>query len=665
MNLFGHVVLLSCIPMSLLLFVYFPPRRAVIAATIISWIFLPNSGYSITGLPDYTKTSATTVGTLLGVFLFDFARVISFRPKWYDLPMFVWCVGGVFTALSNDLGLYDGISAATKMVILWGIPYFLGRIYFNDLEGCREVALGIVLGAAIYVPLSLWESRMSPTLHYVVYGVMPYYEAPRFGLLYRPIVFLATGLELGVWMGAGTVCSYALWASGALHRLWGFRFGWFVLAIAGTTLLSMSVGAIILTAIGVTLFELVRRTKLSWLIWVVILVPPVYATVRTTGIWDGQSLVSATGALLPDRMGSIETRIRSENILVEKALQRPLLGWGGWGRNFAKNKNGADIAITDGYWIIILGTQGLVGLSAMCLTFMVPQILFYRRFPGAVWARPEIAPVTALCLQIGLCMVDNLSNAMPNPLYAMAIGGLTGMTAIALPSARRDAARRLAQADALKEAGQIDAAEEAYAQAIGTYVTAASETGRDPEILSEAAYSYEALADLLAASPGRAAEAEPYLKNAIEIHEALAAATPERTEPFEQLAVDLEHLGRLLSTLGQFAEAEQAWSRASTSTRGSRPASPTRPSLPGSGPRALTTLPGCSPAAPTPTSTPPESLQDSPSRQSSWNHRERDSGILSARPIIAQVITSLRPLRFSGRSISPMAEPFATTLSCQ
>ena len=562
LNLFGQVVLFSCIPMILLLFAYLPPRRAVIAATIVSWLFLPNAGFAISGLPDYTKTSATTVGTLLGVFIFDFARAISFRPKWYDLPMIIWCAVSFFTSLSNDLGPYEGASSTVKMAILWGIPYFLGRVYLNDLEGCFEIAGGIVLGAAVYVPLCLWEIRMSPTLHYYVYGVSSYGEASRFGLGFRPVVFLASGLELGVWMGAGTVCSYALWASGALRRLWGFRFGWFVAAIAVTTVLSKSVGAIILATIGVTVFELIRRTKASWLAWLVILVPPVYVTVRTSGLWDGRSLVELTGAVLPDRKGSIQTRVESENLLVEKALQRPLLGWGGWGRNFAKNAGGRDTAITDGYWIIVLGTLGLVGLSAMTLTFMVPQALFYRRFPGAVWAQPEVAPAVALCLQIGLCMIDNLSNAMPNPLYAIAIGAMTGMTAIALPSARRDAATRLAQADALKDAGQIDAAEEAYAQAIGTYATAASDAGRDSEILSEAAYSCEALADLLAASPGRIAEAEPYLRSAIEIRETLAGAEPERTDSLERLAFVLEHLGRLHSTLGRFDEAERAWRRA-------------------------------------------------------------------------------------------------------
>ena len=79
MNLFGHIVLCSAIPMILLLFAWLPPRRALIAATIISWLFLPNALYAIPGFPDYSKTSATTAGTFLGALLFDSSRLMRFR----------------------------------------------------------------------------------------------------------------------------------------------------------------------------------------------------------------------------------------------------------------------------------------------------------------------------------------------------------------------------------------------------------------------------------------------------------------------------------------------------------------------------------------------------------------------------------------------------------
>jgi tetratricopeptide (TPR) repeat protein len=561
-NLFGQIVLFSAIPLILVLFAQLPPRRAVIAATIISWLFLPNAGYSLPGLPDYTKTSATTVGALLGAILFDFPRVVQFRPKWYDLPIFLWCAGYVLTSLSNDLGFYDGLSGAVKVAILWGIPYFLGRIYLSDLEGLRDLAFGIVLGAAVYAPLCLWENRMSPTLNLYCYGVNSYYEHVRFGFGYRPIVFMTTGLEVGVWMGAGTVCSYAFWRSGAIPRLWGFKFVWFVAAISISTLLTKSVGAIILAVIGVAMIELIRRTKRSAILWILILTPPIYMTVRTTGLWDGQSLVALTAEYLPERINSVEVRINSENMLATKALERPILGWGGYSRNFVTNKQGRALAITDGYWILILGMQGLFGLSAMTASFLIPQILFFRRIPGPLWSRPEVAGAVALCLQIGLYMIDNLSNAMPNPAYAIALGGLAGLSVAGLPSSRHDAAQRLTEAEALKEIDQPEAAEAVFAQAIESYIAAGPETRKNPKALAEIAYAYEALADLYASSLERPVDAELSLLRAIEIHELLAAADPERSEGYERLAVDLEHLGRLQSAQGRFAEAESTWSRA-------------------------------------------------------------------------------------------------------
>ena len=528
---------------------------------IISWLFLPTAGYSIPGLPDYTKTSATTVGTLLGVVLFDFSRLMRFRPKWYDIPMLVWCLSNFFTSLSNDLTAYDGISTSLTAFLLWGLPYLLGRIYLSDLEGLTDLAYGIVLGALAYVPLCLWESRMSPTIYQYCYGVNRYYEPGRFGFGFRPIVFLATGLEVGVWMGAGTLCSYAFWRTGAIQHLKGFQFRWVALAILFTTILTKSVGAIILALIGVAFIEIVRKTKLSLILWVLILTPVTYMTLRTTGLWDGQSLINLTEQFIPDRKSSIETRIVNENLLVEKALQRPFFGWGGWNRSFVSDKQGKYITIADGYWVIVLGLQGLVGLTAMSLSFLLPQILFLRRVPGRLWRMPEYAGAVALCLQVGLFMIDSLSNAMPNPSYALALGGLTGLTTtVGLGMARREGIRRLAEAEAYKASGELEAAEASYRAAIDAYASSGSEFGEPTEALTESAYAFEALADLYSMAATHSSDAELCLTHAIEIHESLAAA--HHYDGFERLAVDLEHLARLQHDQGRHAEVLQNWMRA-------------------------------------------------------------------------------------------------------
>ena len=81
----------------------------------------------------------------------------------------------------------------------WGAPYLLGRLYFSEPAALRDLALATVSAALAYVPFCLWEIRMSPQLHAIVYGLQPFGfgQAIRFGG-YRPSVFMTHGLMLGM-----------------------------------------------------------------------------------------------------------------------------------------------------------------------------------------------------------------------------------------------------------------------------------------------------------------------------------------------------------------------------------------------------------------------------------------------------------------------------------
>ena len=63
------------------------------------------------------------------------------------------------SAVTNGLGAWDGMSAVLEQFTLFGIPYYIGRVYFNDWEGFRELGVAIFLGGVIYVPLCLFEIR--------------------------------------------------------------------------------------------------------------------------------------------------------------------------------------------------------------------------------------------------------------------------------------------------------------------------------------------------------------------------------------------------------------------------------------------------------------------------------------------------------------------------
>ena len=142
MNFVGTVVMIGWIPVVILLFMSQPYRRAVLYAYLAAWLFLPpRMVYFLPGLPDYTKMSATTMGVLLATAIFDMDRLVRFRPRWFDLPMVLWCIAPMFSSITNGLGAYDGASESFALVISWGAPYLVGRLYFNSFEGVREAAV--------------------------------------------------------------------------------------------------------------------------------------------------------------------------------------------------------------------------------------------------------------------------------------------------------------------------------------------------------------------------------------------------------------------------------------------------------------------------------------------------------------------------------------------
>ncbi len=424
MSVLVPIALFGWIPVVLLLFAALRPRRAVVTAFVAGWLFLPMAGYGVPGLPDYTKMTATCVGVLLGVAFFDASRLAAFRPKLVDLPMLVWCACPFFTSMVNGLGAYDGFSAVMYQTERWGLPYFIGRLYFGDLEGLRELAVGVFIGGLVYVPLCLWEIRMSPQLHETVYGFHQHSfgQTRRFGG-WRPMVFLQHGLMVGMWMTSASVLGFWLWRSGALRRLRGAPVWALVAVQIVTTVLCKSFGALVLLAGGIGLL-LGRRIRPAVL--AALLLPPVYMAARVQG-WYPQIALDAAGLISEGKAGSLRMRIDAEAILVEHAMSQPLLGWGAYDRNRVYNEEGRLITVTDSLWIITLGQKGLLGLTALAAALLVgPAVLLLGVRPRH-WAHPELAPATGLAVIVLLFAYDSLINGMINPVYTLAAGGVTGL----------------------------------------------------------------------------------------------------------------------------------------------------------------------------------------------------------------------------------------------
>ena len=135
--------------------------------------------------------------------------------------------------------------------------------------------------------------------------------------------------------------------------------------------------------------------------------------------------MTATSQVSTDRSDSLAFRLANEDELLAKANQRPLFGWGTWGRNrFYNGYNDSDSSVTDGTWIIVVGSFGWIGYLACFGLLCYPlaaRIVKPKRF-----GRAKVATATA---GLGLILTINLIDLVPNsslfPLTWLIVGALS------------------------------------------------------------------------------------------------------------------------------------------------------------------------------------------------------------------------------------------------
>jgi tetratricopeptide (TPR) repeat protein len=417
---FAYLALVGWPLVVTVLFALMPGRKAVTIAVIGAWLCLPPYTLPINGLPDYSKSVAASLGMLAGTLLFAPDRLLHFRPRWFDMPMLGWCLCGMLSSLSNDLGIYDGLSSILTQVVLWGLPYLLGRLYFVTLDDLRVFVVGMVIGGLSFIPLCLGEIGMSPQLLKTLYGY-----SVDMGMrdgFYRPQVFFLTVLELGMWMTAASLAAWWLWRCRTLRTIGGSPFGPLMLLLIITTFASRSTGALVLLIVGVPLLWLSARWRTRLLLAALLLVGPVYVSVRITETWSGwQAVVWANRLVGPVRAETLGYRFQCERYLGDHALERPIFGWGGFGRGLVAN------VPVDGLWIGTLGANGFVGLILLYLALVLPAARFVWHFPARWWGDPRVAAASLAAACLGLYLVDCLMNAFVNIIYISLAGALAGI----------------------------------------------------------------------------------------------------------------------------------------------------------------------------------------------------------------------------------------------
>ncbi len=418
MNLASWFALLGFIPVSLLIYRTFPPRKAFLWVIFGGFLFLPvTASIEVPIFTDYSKPSAPAYVALLGTLIFHHHLLFSFRPKWFDIPMVVWLVWQFPPSVANGHGLYDGLYQSLHFLVVWVVTYFLARCYFTRPEHLREVVVAVVASGLIYVPLCLFELKMSPCLHLWIYGryPSPFFDMVRLGG-YRPVVFLQHGLMLGFFMCAAAFLSGWLWwfrREAKLQKIGRVSIGWAAGLLIPMALLTRSSGALMIFSFLFGLVLLSGGGKWKWVLVVAVVMAPAYMAARLTEMTNGRFMIDITNALISSehgREGSLIARLAQEDHEIILIRQKPITGWSNWCPG------------QDQLWLLLARNTGLPTIGAWLLTFSLPLMLVLasdlrRRRDLLVFGVP-------LGLVLSGWVMDGLFNGMLNPMWLVSAAAL-------------------------------------------------------------------------------------------------------------------------------------------------------------------------------------------------------------------------------------------------
>lgn len=439
-NILVPIALVAFLALVGVCFALLEPRRAALSTMLAGWLFLPHFDGRLSFFVFHSKPAFVPAVVFLGSLAFDTARWRRFRPHLFDLPAALLCLAPFVTALQNGFGAYEAASATLEATASWGAPYLLGRVYLGHPHGLKELASSLVGAALLYVPFCLWEVRMSPQLHYLLYGFRTsgFDTVSRFGG-YRPDVFMQTGLAVGMFMSSATLSAVWLWRTRALKTVARIPLAWACAVLALTTVACKSLGAILLLVLGLAVLEGTRRLRSPVLVLALALTPSAYCAARISG-WDAEPVIDFARMASEERAGSVRFRVSNERVLIQKAMSRPWFGWGRFGRSFVYDEFGR-MVVVDSMWIIAFGIGGFATLAAIGAVLALPPLLLSRALSARHWGDPRVAPAATLAISVLLWAVDDLLNSMMSPIYPL-IGGALVSLVLLVRAARARRPRR-------------------------------------------------------------------------------------------------------------------------------------------------------------------------------------------------------------------------------
>lgn len=421
------------------------PATAVTAAILGGYLLLPrNYSLDFPAVPSLNKDSIPALAVLLASMAMIKGLRLSAMAPGMVLPgliprsrvvriLFIMMLAGALATVftNGDVLRYGArVQAALRpydaasfvgLALFALLPFLMARKYLAHPDAQKTLLIGLVIAGLLYSLPALYEVRFSPQISRMVYGYFPHswVQHIRAGG-FRPVVFLHHGLWLAIFFCASFLAALALWRSGTGRN----RTRWLAASVwlLMTLILSKGVGAL---AIGLLLgamivFLPIRLQVIGAAVIAGMLLT--YPMLRGAGLVPTEAVLAMAGRYDAGREASLRFRLDNEDMLLERANERPAFGWGGWGRNRVISDDGRDLSVTDGYWVILIGTRGWIGYLAEYGLLLMPMM-----FLGLRWKHLALTPATAgLALALTANMIDLIPNATLTPVTWLLAGALAG-----------------------------------------------------------------------------------------------------------------------------------------------------------------------------------------------------------------------------------------------
>jgi hypothetical protein len=434
---FAYLVFFLWIPISALLFAQNQPRRAGFLVVIVGTLTLPEIvAVDPPILPPINKHVLVCACAFVGFFLTARTRFQRMRLlRGMQLFFVIMAVCNIGTSMTNPESFVFGGKLAweggprypvvivpplksTEFIAMsiedsfrYLLPFAVGQLLVQSREDAIMFLKAYVLACVIYVPFMLWEGLMSPQLHRIVYG----YHSLDFGHNvrgdgFKPVVLTQSGLGLAMFQFVG------LTAAVGLHRLRqpvrpALSAGLAAAIIFFALSVSRNVGVMLYAGVAVPLLLLTRARTQVRVAWVLAFVFVTFPISRAKDWFPADDIVAFATARSPERAESLGMRFFNEKLLIDHTQQKPMWGWGSFGRNRKYDPDtGRDISVTDGEWAIHYSVRGGVGVVSWFWMMALP-VFWASRMIKRVSNRDDLVVLGLMTLTAAINAVDLLPNS--------------------------------------------------------------------------------------------------------------------------------------------------------------------------------------------------------------------------------------------------------------